>query len=45
MTIQPNFFWKSLHENRVKFSQERSAFVLDIQRDRRDVTYKPAIVR
>ena len=45
MTIQPNFFWKNLHENKVKFSEERSAFVLDIQRDRCDVTCKPAIVR
>ena len=43
MTIQQNFCWKNLHENRVKFPEERNAFVLDIQRDRRDVTCKPAI--
>ena len=45
MTVQQNFFWKNLHENRVKFPEERKAFVLDIQCDRRDVTCKPAIVR
>ena len=36
------FFPKNLHENRVKFPEERNAFVLDHQHGRRDVTCKPA---
>ena len=43
MTIQYNFFLKNLRENRVKFPEERNAFVLDIQHGRRDVTSKLAI--
>ena len=38
-----NFFWKNLHKNRVKFPEERNAFVLDHQFGRRDITCKPAI--
>ena len=38
-----DFFPKNLHENRVKFPEERNAFVLDYQHDRLDVTGKPAI--
>ena len=37
------FFSKNLHENRLKFPEERNAFVLDYQQGRRDVTCKPAI--
>ena len=38
------FFSKNLHENRVKFQEERNAFVLlDHHHGRRDVTCKPAI--
>ena len=37
-------FLKNLHENRVKFPGERNAFILVIQRGRRDVTCKPAIL-
>ena len=34
----------NLHQNRVHFPAERSAFVLDHQHGRRDVTCKPTIV-
>ena len=37
------FFRNNLHENRVKFTKKRNAFVLDHQHGRRDVTCKPAI--
>ena len=39
------FFLKNLRENRVKFPEERNAFVLDIQHGCLDVTCKPAIIR
>ena len=34
---------RGLHENRVKFPEERNAFVLDLQHGRRDVKCKPTI--
>ena len=37
-------FLKNLHEKRVKFPEERNAFILVIQNGRRDVTCKPAIL-
>ena len=36
-------FLLNLHQNRVHFTAERNAFVLDHQHGRRDVTCKPAI--
>ena len=42
-SIQQNIFLKNLHENRVKFTEERNAFVFDLQYGRRDVTWKPAM--
>ena len=38
------FFSKNLHENGVKFPEERNAFVLGHQHGRRDVTCNPAIL-
>ena len=37
------FFPQNLHENRVKFPEERNAFVLDQQHGHCDTTCKPAI--
>ena len=37
------FFFTNLHENRVKFPEERNSFVLDFRHGRRDVTCKPEI--
>ena len=42
-SIQQNFFWKNLHENRVLFPEESNALVLDHQHGRRDVTCKAGI--
>ena len=35
---------KNLHENRVEFPKERTAFILDHQHGHRDVTCKVAII-
>ena len=32
-TIDLIIFWKNLHDNRVKFPEEKDAFVLDHQHD------------
>ena len=42
-SIQQNICLKNLHENRVKFPEERNAFVFYLQYGCRDVTCKPAM--
>ena len=42
-SIQKNFFSKNLHENRVYFSEERNAFVLDHEHGCRDITFKLSV--